>query len=257
MAKRASKDRGAGERLYGITPVESALEAQRRSLHGIWIRPPRGSEQNERLAGIRDRAEGLGLPVRELDSDGLERRAGTQMHQGVVLDCGALPLLAARDLTDEPPSTGDVILALDQIEDPQNVGGLVRAAAFLGARAVLVHRSRRAPLNATVSKASAGTLEAFPIGESGNLADALLRFAREGWRIVGSALDPTAVDHRRVDPGPPTVLVVGNEGRGIRTLTAKRCDTIVSIARRGPAESLNVTVAAAILLDHLTAPGQM
>lgn len=248
MAKREG-----GERLYGITPVHAALTAERRALRGLWHRPARGQERNERLVEILELAARAGLPVRELDPEGLARKAGTAMHQGVVLDCGPLPLLSARDLLERPGGTGDVILALDQIEDPQNVGGLVRTAAFLGARAVLLHRSRRAPLTASVSKASAGTLEHFPVAESGNLADALLRCARDGWRVVGSALDPSAVDHRRVDPGPPTVLVMGNEGRGIRPLTAKRCDTIVSIARRGPAESLNVTVAAAILLDHLTA----
>lgn len=241
------------ERLYGITPVEAALRAERRALHELWCRRSRGRERNERVAAVVALAGDVGLPVREADADDLTRRAGTPVHQGLVLVCGALPLTPARDLIDGPAGDGDVILALDQVEDPQNVGGLVRTAAFLGARAVLLHRSRRAPLSATVSKASAGTLENFPVAESGNLADALLRFARAGWRVVGSALDPAAVDHRRLDPGPPTVLVLGNEGRGIRPLTAKRCDELVSIARRGPAESLNVTVAAAVLLDHLTA----
>jgi len=252
MAKRGRR----GEHLYGITPVEAALRAERRVLNGLWHRRARGEERNERLAGILDLAARIGLDVREVDNDALARKADTPMHQGVVLDCGPLPLDDARDLIETPATDGDVVLALDQIEDPQNLGGLVRTAAFLGAKAVLIHRSRRAPLSASVSKASAGTLEHFPIAESGNLADALLRFDREGWRVVGSALDPTAIDHRRVDPGPPTVLVMGNEGRGIRPLTAKRCDTLVSIARRGPAESLNVTVAAAILLDHLTTANQ-
>lgn len=247
MAKREGP-----ESLYGVTPVEAALRARRRSLHALWIRRSRGPETNERLAAIEQMAQEAGLSTRAVDPDELTRRAGTSMHQGVVLSCGALPLDPARDLLDEPPTDGRVILALDQIEDPQNVGGLVRTAAFLGAHAVLLHRARRAPLSATVSKASAGVLEHFRVVESGNLADALLRFARAGWRVVGSTLDPASVDHRTVRPGPPTVLVMGNEGRGIRPLTAKRCDTLVSIARRGDAESLNVTVAAAILLDHLT-----
>jgi predicted rRNA methylase len=236
------------EHLHGIAPVEAALRAERRSLHTLWCRAGRpGSRIDEVAALARER----GVTARTTSDDDLERRAGSATHQGVVLECGALPLGSLRDLLDSPPGAGEVVLALDQVEDPQNVGGLIRTAAFLGARAVLLHRARRAPLTATVSKASAGTLEWFPLVESGNLADSLLRLAREGWRVLGSALDDDAVDHRAVEPGPATVLVVGNEGRGIRPLTAKRCDALVTIEGRGGAESLNVTVAAGIMLARL------
>ena len=235
--------------LHGIAPVEAALRAERRALHELWCRHGRG---NERIDAIAERAARMGLPVKFAEHEALADRVQSRVHQGVALRCGPLPLAPLKDLLDRGTAPGDVVLALDQIEDPQNVGGLVRSAAFLGARAVLLHRSHRAPLSATVSKASAGALESFPVVESGNLSDALLRLAREGWRVVGSALESDSIDHRALAPGPPSVLVMGNEGRGIRALTAKRCDVLVRIGRRGDAESLNVTVAAGILLDHLT-----
>lgn len=235
------------EILFGITPVEAALVAGRRELHKLWAR---NDAANERVNEIVRRATDLGLAVVTTSPEELARRAHSPVHQGVVLGCGPLPLLGLRELM-AAPSGSSFVLALDQIEDPQNLGGLVRTAAFLGATAVLLHRSRRAPLSATVSKASAGILEHFPVAEVGNLANALQNFEREGWTVVGSALTDDAVDYRSLAPSGPTVLVMGNEGRGLRPLTMKRCQHLVWIPRRGDAQSLNVTVAAGVLLAHL------
>jgi tRNA G18 (ribose-2'-O)-methylase SpoU len=128
---------------------------------------------------------------------------------------------------------------------------MVRSAAFLGARAGLLHRSKRAPISSAVSKASAGAVESFDLFECGNLADALQRFDKAGWRIIGSALDDGAIPLDELAPGGPAILVMGNEGRGLRPLTLKRCTELVMIPRRGHAESLNVSVAAGILLNQL------
>lgn len=233
--------------LYGITPVQAALHAERRALHKLWVRREASSE---RVDEIVRRAEAMGLPIVEAENEELGRRAHTPLHQGVVLGCGPLPLLGLRDLL-QLPAARPFVLALDQIEDPQNLGGLVRTAAFLGTSAVLLHRSHIAPLSAVVSKASAGLLERFPVAEVGNLADALQSLEREGWTVIGSALTDEAVDYRTLTPRGPVVLVMGNEGRGLRPLTMKRCQHLVWIPRRGEAQSLNVTVAAGILLAQL------
>lgn len=236
------------EVLHGVTPVEEALRARRRALHRLWIKRDADSERHEAVLEL---AREAGVETVEAHPDELHRRAKTRTHQGLVLSCGPLPLLAFRDLLQRPHDDRAVLLALDRIEDPQNLGGLVRTAAFLGAEAILLHRGHRAPLTATVSKASAGCLEWFDVAESGNLADALQRLSRSGWHIVGSALEEGASDASRLQAHGPTVLVMGNEGEGMRTLTRKRCDELVFIERRGRAESLNVTVAAGVLLDRL------
>jgi len=146
-----------------------------------------------------------------------------------------------------------LVLALDRIEDPQNLGGLARTAAFLGADAMLLHRDKAAPLSAAASKASAGALERFPVVQEGNLARALERLRRDRFFVYGAALEEDAVEFGEAEAAPRTVLVVGNEGEGLRALTRKRCDCLLRIPGRAGTESLNVNVAAGILLRHLAA----
>jgi 23S rRNA (guanosine2251-2'-O)-methyltransferase len=234
--------------LHGITPVQEALRANRREIRELLVR--QGTE-SDRVAELRRLARELGVPIIDFDRGEFDRRLRGQNHQGVALNCGALPVHGFRELLDGPVE--GVVLALDQIEDPHNFGAMVRTAAFLGARAVLVHRTKRAPVSAAVSKASAGAVEFFDLFECGNLADALQRFEKTGWRIIGSALDDDATPLGQIAPGGPTILVMGNEGRGLRPLTLRRCSDLVMIPRRGRAESLNVSVATGILLSHLLA----
>jgi 23S rRNA (guanosine2251-2'-O)-methyltransferase len=236
------------EWLHGITPVEEALKASRREIRELLIR--RGTE-SERIGSLRELAHERDVVVIDFDRVEFDRRLRGQNHQGVALNCGALPIHGFRELLDGPAE--GVVLALDQVEDPHNFGAMVRTAAFLGARAVLVHRTKRAPVSAAVSKASAGAIEFFDLFECGNLADALQRFEKIGWRVIGSALDETAQPISGLAPGGPSILVMGNEGRGLRPLTLKRCTDLVMIPRQGQAESLNVSVATGILLSHLMA----
>lgn len=238
------------EWLHGITPVEEALRAGRREIRELLVR--HGAD-SERVATLRKLARERGVPVIDFDRVEFDRRLRGQNHQGVALNCGALPIHGFRELLDG--AAEGVVLALDQVEDPHNFGAMVRTAAFLGARAVLVHRSKRAPVSAAVSKASAGAIEFFDLFECGNLADALQRFGKAGWRIIGTALDDGARPVDQLDPGGPSILVMGNEGRGLRPLTMKRCTELVMIPRRGRAESLNVSVATGILLSRLLAEG--
>ncbi|RKZ10750.1 23S rRNA (guanosine(2251)-2'-O)-methyltransferase RlmB [bacterium] len=235
--------------LYGIGPVEAALRAGRRQLRELILR---SGGDSDRIHQLRDIAAANGVKVTDLERQEFERKLRGLNHQGVALDCGALPLLGFRELLDADPD--GIVLALDQVEDPQNFGAMVRSAAFLGARGILVHRSKRAPLSAAVSKASAGALESSRLYECGNLADALQRLEKAGWRVVGSALDEQAQTVDQLRPGGPAILVMGNEGRGLRPLTLKRCTELVMIPRRGHAESLNVSVAAGIILARLAGP---
>lgn len=237
--------------IYGIHPVTEALRVRRRVLRHLYYK---NDSDSAAILRARELAAQAQIATSATDADELARRAGGGQHQGLVLDCGELPKLALREwlATAVPYAT---LVALDQVEDPQNVGGIVRSAEFLGAQALLVHRAHRAPLSAAASKASAGSLEFFPVVEVGNLAQTLQSLKKEGFWIVGTALDETATDYRKLQPPAPRVLVLGSEGRGMRRLTRERCDEVVYVPRRGTVESLNVNVAAALLLSQVLDQG--
>lgn len=234
--------------LYGITPVHQALLHRRRELHHLHVREGAASE---RLQAILKCARDAGVEVHPTDNHDLARRAGHRHHQGVVLDCGPLPTHDLRGAVDAGLTRR--VLALDQVEDPQNVGGLARTAAFLGASTLLIHRAHSAPLSPAASKASAGNLEAFPVTLVPNLAQALSELRDQGATILGAALGEDSVPYREAAWPEPWVLVVGNEGDGLRSLTRRRCDQLVRIDGVAGVESLNVTVAAGIVLAHACA----
>lgn len=248
----AQRDRGRGEtagaeHLYGISPVAGALEAQRRRRHALYVRPGR---PGGRLGALRERAEAAGLAVHEEAPEALEARAGTPNHQGVVLACGGLPLGDAAALLERAPAETDLVVALDEVEDPRNFGAVVRACAAFGARAAVVPRHRRSPCSPAASKASGGTLERYPVLEAPNLARFLAAAKEAGWWVAGTGEHgETPLPAYR--PDRPLVVVLGNEGRGLRELVARTCDLTLSIPAPG-AVSLNVSAAAAVLLYALT-----
>jgi 23S rRNA (guanosine2251-2'-O)-methyltransferase len=238
--------------IYGIHPVTRALEARRRLLRALYYK--QGVADNAAVGEAVRLASGIGLDTFAVSGEELGRRAGSRQHQGLVLDCGDLPKLALREwLSKADPQP--TLVALDQVEDPQNVGAIVRSADFLGASAVLLHRSHRAPLSAAASKASAGALEYFPVLEVGNLAQALRELKKRGFWIAGAAVDEDAKNYRQVELPPPRVLVMGSEGRGLRRLTRELCDEILFVPRRGRSDSLNVHVATTVILAQLMDQG--
>jgi len=239
--------------LYGIEPVAQALRSRRRSLQRLHMK---AGKAGPRLREIVQLARTAGVEIVESNTHELGQLAHTRHHQGVVLECGELPVLSLDDFLDtvDPLPSPSLIVALDQVEDPQNLGSITRSAAFLGAHGLLVLRAHSAPLSAAASKASAGALEFFPVVEVSNLSTALQRLQKEDFFVVGAGLEE-AVDYRQLAPPLRCVLVLGAEGSGLRQLTRKRCDQLVMIPRgehASPAtESLNVGVAAGILLAHL------
>jgi len=243
--------------------VEAALEAQRRTLRGLQLR---SGADSDKLTHLRTLARGLGLPVQERAGAELEVLTHGGHHQGAVLECGPLPLLdehAALALgawqPPEPEASAPpppLLVALDQVEDPRNLGAVVRSGAAFGAAGLVVPRDHSAPLSTVAATASAGALERFPVYEVANLARFLEQAKRHGFWVAGTGAEggePLAgYTHDR-----PLVLVLGNEGRGLRPLVARSCDLLLTIPLPGrgigPAapESLNVSAAAAVLLYHL------
>jgi 23S rRNA (guanosine2251-2'-O)-methyltransferase len=232
--------------LYGVAPVHAALELRRRELRTLYLKE---GSRGPALRRIEELAAASRLRVERRTAHALGNLAKTGQHQGVVLACGELPTYELPALLAQRPA---LLVALDQVEDPQNLGSIARSACFFGAGALLVLRQHSAPLSAAASKASAGALERLPIVRLGNLAQALSAAKDSGYRILGAVVDAAGSELAALRPGPLDLLVLGGEGAGLRALTRRRCDLLVRI-EGGGVESLNVGVAAGVLLYRLRA----
>jgi len=203
----------------------------------------------KRLAEIRALAEGAGIPVTPADEALLERQAQGARHQGVVAELAAeatdpeTQLEEALERCDGPP----LILVLDGVQDPHNLGACLRSADGAGATAVIVPRDRAAGMTPVVRKVAAGAADTVPLVSVINLARTLRELRERGLWLVGTAGDaPTAL--YKADLTGPVALVLGSESEGLRRLTRDTCDQLVSIPMAGAVESLNVSVAAGVAL---------
>ncbi len=165
-------------------------------------------------------------------------------HQGVAINT---PPLEPADLETLAESATGVLIMLDQVTDPQNVGAIFRSAAAFGAKGVILQDRRAPPLAGALAKAAAGALERLPCAQVTNLSRALDTLAEAGWRVVGLAGESSTSLTDALD-GAPTVLVFGSEGEGLRRLVSERCDVLARIPMPGGFESLNVSSAAAVAL---------
>jgi 23S rRNA (guanosine2251-2'-O)-methyltransferase len=226
--------------IYGLNPVREALRAGR--VREIRI----GDRSDDRVAQLLAEAERRRVPVRQVRSDVLARQAGGGVHQGVVAELEALPEYSVADLVrgarHEP-----LIVVLDGVEDPHNLGAILRTADAAGADGVVVQTRRAAARGGTVAKASAGALAHVRIAEVVNIARALEELKTLGVWTVGLAGEG-AMRYDLVDLALPTAIVLGAEGTGLRRLVRERCDVTAAIPMHGHVGSLNVSVAAGIML---------
>jgi 23S rRNA (guanosine2251-2'-O)-methyltransferase len=177
-------------------------------------------------------------------AEDVERRCGSNEHQGV---CAEVSAFRYADAPEVLVARRPLIVALDQVQDPHNLGAICRTAECAGATSVVIPERRSAEVTAAVCKASAGAVEHLPIARVRNLADFLTRAKEAGSWCYGA--DPGAsVAHDSVDYDGAMVIVLGSEGRGLRPRVAATCDVLVSIPVRGRIESLSVSAAAAVLL---------
>jgi 23S rRNA (guanosine2251-2'-O)-methyltransferase len=233
-------------KLTGVHAVREALEAGR-ALARIVIATGRHGERIEELVQL---ARSRGVPVRFEDRAQVDRLAGTRDHQGIVALAAARQALSLEDLLGQVAGKQEhkgLIVLLDAIEDPHNLGAVVRTALAAGADGVVIPERRAAGLTESVARASAGALAHLPVARVNNLARAMERLKEAGYWLVG--LDERAEkNYTQQDLAGPTAIVLGNEGEGLHELVRKRCDFLVSIPTTGPVRSLNVSVAAGIVL---------
>jgi 23S rRNA (guanosine2251-2'-O)-methyltransferase len=220
--------------VYGRNPVREALRGRRRVFR-VWATKNAAREHWLKTSSV---------PVTVTLADDIERRSGTGAHQGVCAEVDAYAYFEASAVL----SMGDpLIVALDQVQDPQNLGAICRSAECAGATAVVIPERRSAEVTPAVCKASAGAVEHLPIARVRNIADFLADAKTAGvWCYGADQGAPLAYD--QIDYAGGVTLVLGGEGKGIRPRVASACDALVSIPLRGRIESLSVSSAAAVLL---------
>lgn len=249
---RAPQRGGGSERLTGLNPIREALAAQRRELRRLDVR---AGATHPGVIDLVARARQLGIRVRELAEGEAERLASP----GVELDAGPLPELGLEELLLSAPMRAcaredpRTLVALDGVEDPQNLGAVARVAESAGALGLILTHHRAPPLSAAVSRASAGAIEWLPVARVPNLARALEVLQGEDFWVLGT--DAEAADSLYDLPDrlarADRVVVFGAEDRGLRPGVAKRLDLKLRIPLRGKVDSLNVSTAASVVLFEL------
>jgi 23S rRNA (guanosine2251-2'-O)-methyltransferase len=229
-------------KLIGIHAVREALAAGR-ALERVVVAQGR---HGERIDEIVDLARRRRVPVRFEGREQLDRLAETAHHQGVVALAAAKRALEIEDLLDRARRPGLIVL-LDGVEDPRNLGAIVRSALAAGADGLVIPERRAAGLTETVAQTAAGALEHLPVARVKNLVRAMELLKESNYWLVG--LDERAEErHTGIDYNASIGLVLGGEGKGLHELTRKQCDWLVSIPTVGPVRSLNVSVAAGVVL---------
>ncbi|HWI16694.1 MAG TPA: 23S rRNA (guanosine(2251)-2'-O)-methyltransferase RlmB [Vicinamibacterales bacterium] len=226
--------------IYGINPVLEAIKAKRAK--EIWV----AQRADDRLQRLLEEAATHGVRIRFVTRDELDQASKRGAHQGVVAEVERRTEATIEDLAqtkDGPP----LIVVLDEVEDPQNVGAILRSVDASGASGVVRQTRRAAPLDGAAAKASAGAVNHVPVADVVNIARSLEDLKKAGVWTVGLDAD-AKMAYYEWDLTLPTAIVVGAEGHGLRRLVRERCDQVVSIPMLGHVGSLNVSVATAVVL---------
>ncbi|HEV2827561.1 MAG TPA: 23S rRNA (guanosine(2251)-2'-O)-methyltransferase RlmB [Pyrinomonadaceae bacterium] len=240
---------GESNQIYGLIPVVEALRANNKKLEQITIVE---GARHERLRELLDLAKRARVPVHRAPKFALDRALPGVNHQGVIARAAAaayrdaeelLDELSARVGTAEPP----LVLGLDAVEDPRNLGAILRTAECAGVNGVFIPERRAVGLTATVAKTAAGALEYIAVARVTNLVQLIEQLKQRNIWVIGAVADGTS-DYTQWDWRVPSALFLGGEGSGLHRLVRERCDALVRIPLFGQIESLNVSVAAGVIL---------
>jgi 23S rRNA (guanosine2251-2'-O)-methyltransferase len=249
QARRPARGRvDETETVLGRNPV---LECLRAGVPATALYVALGTEADERLTESVSRAADSGIAILEVARSDLDRMTANHLHQGIALQVPPYLYAHPDDLLatalDTPPA---LLVALDNISDPRNLGAIVRSVAAFGGHGVLIPQRRSASVTAVAWRTSAGAAARIPVARATNLTRALKDWADRGLRVIGLDADgETPLDD--LDGTDPMVLVVGSEGKGLSRLVRQNCDEVVSIPMAGRTESLNASVAAGVVLAEI------
>ena len=234
----------AEDLLVGRNAVSEALRSQR-SLNKLLVQD---GAHGGSLAELLALAKAKAVPVEFVKAERLDKLAPGMRHQGVLALAAPIAFQTLDDVFAKAAAKGEppFLLLLDELQDPQNVGALIRTADAAGVHGVLMPRRRSCPLNAVVAKISAGAVEYVPVVQIGNIAQAMEELKERGCWVVGADMD--GVDFYAANMTGPIVLVIGAEGKGLGRLVKQKCDDIVSLPMHGGVNSLNASNAGAILM---------
>ncbi len=235
--------------LYGIHPVLEALKQRPRAFHRLFLAPGKDSADVRRIRAL---AHAAHIPAVPLPPGELTQRCRSEQHQGVVAEVEPIPLLAIEELIAlwNRQKEKALFLILDSIQDPQNFGALIRSAYCCGATGVIFPQNRAASVTSAVAKASAGAVEHIPLCRVVNIAATLEQLKKAGVWIVGTA--PAAkTSIYEFDFNLDVAVIIGAEGKGMRHLVTSKCDFCIAIPMKGELDSLNASVAGAVVLFEI------
>ena len=235
--------------IFGLHAIQAALELPVSRVTEIWLADER---HDDRIAAIQAAAKSHKLLVNKVTKADLDEMMPDVSHQGCIAKCSPLKELSEPDLLRLVDNlidngTAPLLLILDGVQDPHNLGACMRTAEAAGAHAIIAPKDRASGLTATAIKVSSGSAERLPFVQVTNLARLLRELQQTGVWLVGTSGDSSSALYE-IELKGPLAIVLGAEGRGIRRLTREHCDQVVYIPMQGSAESLNVSVAAGVCL---------
>ena len=243
-----------GEWIYGRNPVEEALAAGRRTASEI-ILPPAFPDEDDQLQRIRDEAKARRLVIRTMERNQLDKLTRFGHHQGVALKTTGYPYVGSEEiLAAVEADENATVIVLDHLEDPQNVGSILRTASAVGVTGVIIPEDRACGITPAVARASAGGTEYVKVAHVVNLVRAMQDLKDAGVWFTGLDWGEDAKTYTDIDFRGRTGLVVGAEGNGISRLVRENCDFIAELPMPGGFESLNAGVATAITLYEVLRP---
>lgn len=230
--------------ICGRNPVLEALRSGR-EIDRLFVAHGTGGGS---VTAIIAKCRAKGILIKEISPQKLDYYCGGANHQGVAVMFASQEYATVDDMFALADSRGEkpFLIICDEIEDPHNLGAIIRTAEATGVHGVIIPERRSASLNATVAKAACGALEYVPVARVTNIANTIDALKERGVWVFGADMDGD--DYTKTDFDTPCALVIGNEGKGIGALTAKKCDAIISLPMHGKINSLNASVAAGILM---------
>lgn len=246
--RAATKKPDGPEYVLGRNPVVECLRAD---VPATALYVVVGTENDERLTEAVARAADAGISILEVQKHELDRMSTNGLHQGVALQVPPYKYAHPGDLVTAAEARGEapLLVALDNITDPRNLGAVIRSTAAFGGHGVVIPQRRSASITAVTWRTSAGAAARLPVAQAANLNSTLKAWAKQGMQIVGldAGGDATLDDY---DGSGPTVIVVGSEGKGLSRLVRENCDSVLSIPIASQVESLNASVAAGVVLSE-------